>query len=108
MAQFGLDQKYTQQLTVTGVAQSAGVKIPGWINELGFALDPNGNTAQVEFSLDDDTTSDGSANWFAWDAGPVTVKTARAAVGPICRVRINQTVGAGTSTLFVAGQRRLP
>ena len=108
MAQVGLDQKWTQKLTTTGIQISAGMLIPGWLNELGLALDPSGNTAQVEVSLEDDSVADGTAVWFAWDAGLVTVKTIRATVGPVCRVRLNQTVGAGVSTLFLAGQRRLP
>lgn len=108
MAQRDLDKKFTDSLTRSGVGQSAGFLIPGWINELGLIINPNGNTAGVEFCMDDDSVADGSCTWVAWDAGPVTVLTARAAVGPLTRVRINQTVGAGVSTLFICGQRRLP
>lgn len=105
MAQVGVDQKWTASVQRVGVGQSAGVLIPGWIRELTCAIIPAGNTAGVQYTLDDDSVADGSATWIDWDPGVVTVNTGRAAIGPITRVRINQTVGAGTSTLYLAGQR---
>lgn len=104
-----LDVKWTVQSTRTGTGAGAPVKIPGWLNELSLGLDPNGNTAAVEITLSDPTEIDlGTANWFLWDPGQVTTKTIRGVVGPCSGVRISQSAGAGTSTLFVAGQRSRP
>lgn len=109
MSQTSLDQKWTQQITRTGVGQSLPVKIPAYVNEITVSLIPNGNTAEVQATASDESAIDGAtANWIPWDPGVVTSNTMRAAVGPITGLRINQTVGAGTSTLEIAAQRDLP
>lgn len=103
------DVKWTVQLNQTGVGTTPNnqvVKVPGWVNELSIGLRPNGTTAGVEITLSDEADIDaGTAIWFLWDPGQVTANTLRGAVGPVTGVRINQSVGAGTSTLFLAAQR---
>ncbi len=109
MSQFSLDQKWTQSVTRTGVGQSSNVIIPAYVCELTAILAPNGQTAGVEYTGSDESAiTGGTAKWVAWEPGQVTSDTARAAVGPVTGVRINQTVGGGTSTLELVGQRRLP
>lgn len=110
MTQSSVDQKYTRSIskTNTGVTATGGeIIIPAWVNEVTAFLIPNGTTAGVEYTCDDEATiAAGTAQWALWDAGQVTANTARAAVGPITGLRINQSVGAGTSTLNMVGQRR--
>lgn len=109
MAQYGLDQKWTQQVSQTGVGASAAIKIPGWIKDVTALLFPSGTTASVQYTGSDDTAIDGgTAKWITWDAGAVTVDTARSTDGPVTALRINQTVGAGTTTMEIAGQRARP
>lgn len=103
------DQKWTFQLTQTGPGTTPNanvIQIPAWINEMSVGLSLAGITAGVEISLSDiDQVLAGTGIWFLWDPGQVTAPTLRGLVGPATALRINQTVGAGTSTLLACGQR---
>lgn len=96
-----------QTVSVTGIATSAVVPADYAMKPVNISLHvfPAGNTVTVEYTVDNVLAGD-TPVWFpVTGMSAVTVNTAGNVAFPIMAVRINQTVGAGTSTLIILQSR---
>lgn len=92
-----------QTVSVTGVGQSTVVPLDYRQKPFNLSLhvEPAGNTVTVEYTPDH-VIAGATAVWYpVTGMTGVTVNTAGNIAFPVMAVRINQTLGAGTSVLKI-------
>lgn len=94
-------------ITVTGVGQSVVFPVDYAQKPMNLSLhaEPAGNTVTIEYTPDN-VLAGATPTWYpVTGMVGITANTAGNIAFPIMAVRINQTVGAGTSTLKILQSR---
>lgn len=99
------DHKWNEQLVVPAGQTSAWIEIPGWIKNIVATAHPGGGgSATIQHTTSSrEQVLAATALAVDWDPGSVTVKTSRAAMGPVTAVRLS-AVGQ-QAILEVSGDR---
>jgi hypothetical protein len=97
-----------QTISITGVGQTAWIPVDYTQDPVNISLhaEPAGNTVTIEYTVDDVMAGATAVAYPVTGMSGVTANTAGNVAFPIQAVRINQTLGAGTSVLKILQSRR--
>lgn len=97
-----------QTVSVTGVGTSAWIPVDYTQDPVNISLhaEPAGNTVTIEYTVDNVLAGDTPVAYAVTGMSGVTGNTAGNIAFPIMAVRINQTLGGGTSVLKILQSRR--